>query len=165
MLLHSHVMEREFDPSRIQPPADVSTSPTWTGKRTGTDHLTVETVNGELGFDSAMKYLISKALKQPLSSPIHLVSQLKGWRRLGEYVFILRPLIYAFAVRRYGYKSYKPWILSLVLELLSFSSAFSLGSFTFNSSLTELEKKEMKRRVFLFVYYILRNPFYDQFTK
>ncbi|EGG21554.1 mitochondrial substrate carrier family protein [Cavenderia fasciculata] len=79
---------------------------------------------------------------------------------IGELLFIFRPLAYCVAHWKYGKKSWKPWILSLVMEGASkFFSEFGSNK----EYLSDLESIELKRRRGLFIYYLLRNPFYDKF--
>ncbi|KAL9940949.1 hypothetical protein V8E36_000437 [Tilletia maclaganii] len=67
------------------------------------------------------EFLLSKTLTPTdVRRPPELVRQLRG--RVGltaELLWILRPLIYVLAIRRYGRKSTTPWVLSLALELLA----------------------------------------------
>ena len=35
----------------------------------------------------------------------------------GEVLFIVRPLIYVLLIRKYGIRSWKPWLLSLAMDL------------------------------------------------
>lgn len=37
---------------------------------------------------------------------------------IGEIIFIIRPLIYCFLLIFYGLKSYKPYIISLILDAI-----------------------------------------------
>ncbi|KAI8923209.1 peroxisome membrane protein [Entophlyctis helioformis] len=164
MILHSQMPEREYDVTKLRPVDEISGT-SWQGKRTGREHHQVSAIEGSKGFDRSMQFLLSKAMTEPAAAPIKLLSQLKGIRLLGEYAFILRPLIYVMAIKQYGISSFKPWIISLLVELFSFSTAFDLKKRTFKLSLSDLEKSEVKRRSFLFLYYLLRKPFYDSFTK
>ena len=68
------------------------------------------------------------------------------------------------AIRKYGLTSYRPYLISLVLDFL----AYQMRKYHFNPSRktqTQLEKNETSRRGFLLLYYILRGPFYQQYTK
>ncbi|KAF0022361.1 hypothetical protein F2P81_025397 [Scophthalmus maximus] len=57
-----------------------------------------------------------------------------------------------------GKRSWKPWLVSGVLEL---SSVATLSDSRFQS---DWERAELRRRSFLLLYYLLRSPFYDQFS-
>ncbi|KAJ1558870.1 Peroxisomal membrane protein pex16 [Nowakowskiella sp. JEL0078] len=87
--------------------------------------------------DNTIEFLLKKALVASPKTPLELVGELSGVRLIGEWIFILRPLIYVLALRKYGMRD----------------------------DLTKLEIDEIGRRVLLLCTYILRNPFYDQFTK
>ncbi|MEQ2178881.1 hypothetical protein GOODEAATRI_018828, partial [Goodea atripinnis] len=58
-----------------------------------------------------------------------------------------------------GKQSWKPWLVSVALELSSFAV---LSDAKFEN---RWEKAEMKRRSFLLSYYLLRSPFYDKYSE
>ncbi|KAJ3299247.1 Peroxisomal membrane protein pex16 [Borealophlyctis nickersoniae] len=173
-LLHSSIPERDYDPANILPPSPNDVSATWTGKRTGREHVAVDILaqrEGEgssAGRDQAVRYLLSKALTEGTVEAKDMVPKKGVVRRSGEIIFILRPLLYVLALRKYGKDSWKPWIASLVMELSSLLTFFSLGGSVGvrqRADLTALEKEECKRRVYLFLFYFLRDPFYGMFTR
>ncbi|TPX64188.1 hypothetical protein SpCBS45565_g06030 [Spizellomyces sp. 'palustris'] len=155
MLLHSAVPERDYDPSTIHPPATCKPG-TWTGKRTGKHHVHVDVITQKGGYDQAVQFLLSKALTERASSPVDLLNRLGC--KWAEWAFIFRPLVYVLTLRRYGSKSYKPYLISLTLELGSLLASLHRPQ-------TSLEKDETKRRCWLLLYYLLRNPVYERFTK
>jgi peroxin-16 len=106
----------------------------------------------------------------------------------GELVHLLRPLVYVVLLRRYGLSSWKPWVVSLGLELLSmyniatgkrileegcsrrwpggstlYSLALlrSLGSSKWKAS----EQHELLMRRLQLVKYLIRSPAYDTVTR
>ncbi|KAI3377799.1 hypothetical protein L3Q82_008458 [Scortum barcoo] len=58
-----------------------------------------------------------------------------------------------------GKQSWKPWLVSGVLELSSFTV---LSDTKFQN---RWERAEMRRRTFLLLYYLLRSPFYDKYSE
>lgn len=76
-----------------------------------------------------------------------------------EAVYITRPLVHLLSLAVCGRKSWKPWLLSVFLELSSFAV---LNDAKFQ---TRWERAEMKRRSFLLLYYLLRSPFYDKYSE
>ncbi|KAJ8340525.1 hypothetical protein SKAU_G00351580 [Synaphobranchus kaupii] len=78
---------------------------------------------------------------------------------IAESLFIGRPLVHLLCLGLCGRKSWKPWLISGLLEVTS----FSLMSET--KSLNRLERAEMRRRAFLLLYYLLRSPFYDRYSE
>ncbi|XP_068584900.1 peroxisomal biogenesis factor 16 [Cebidichthys violaceus] len=78
---------------------------------------------------------------------------------LAESVYIGRPLVHLLCLGLCGKQSWKPWLISGVLELSSFA-VLSDGKF-----LNRWEKAEMRRRSFLLLYYLLRSPFYDKYSE
>ncbi|XP_054463760.1 LOW QUALITY PROTEIN: peroxisomal biogenesis factor 16 [Anoplopoma fimbria] len=76
----------------------------------------------------------------------------------GESVYI-GPGSHLLCLGLCGKQSWKPWIVSGVLELSSFAV---LNDVKF---LNRWEKAEMRRRTFLLLYYLLRSPFYDKYSE
>src|SRR6266542_4819815 len=77
-------------------------------------------------------------------------------------------IVVVLALQKYGNRSWKPWTLSIFIELL----ARALFNYFYKKKipggcrwLSTLEKEEQKRRVRLFFFYILRGPFYEQVTR
>ncbi|KAI8905109.1 peroxisome membrane protein [Gorgonomyces haynaldii] len=165
LLLKSALIERDYDMSQLKA-AHENLNQKWTSKRTGKEHFTVNTLlSEENGFDSCLKYLVSRAMVEHAPSPKDLLPPLTGWRKTAEYCFILRPLLYVLAIRRYGLKSYVPWTLSLSIETFCYLSHLNLETWELDPSLSELEKQEVQRRRYHFFYYLLRDPVFSQFSR
>lgn len=85
----------------------------------------------------------------------------------GEVMFILRPLVYVLLIRKYGARSWYPWITSLVVDLLG-NGIISFVSIAWKNSnnfrLTNVEKNELKRRKLLWALYLMRDPFFTKYT-
>ncbi|XP_028258066.1 peroxisomal biogenesis factor 16 [Parambassis ranga] len=98
----------------------------------------------------------SSSRKEKLnSSPTQLSLQ----ETIAESVYIGRPLVHLLCLAVCGKQSWKPWLLSGVLELSSFA-ALSDAKFQ-----RRWERAEMRRRAFLLLYYLLRSPFYDKYSE
>jgi peroxin-16 len=69
------------------------------------------------------------------------------------------------AVRKYGFQSWKAWLLSLSVDLLSRGMIGNFYAHRKEGPMTALEADEYGRRAFLLLYYLLRGPFYQHFTK
>lgn len=89
---------------------------------------------------------------------------------VGEVISTLRPLIYVFLIRKLGIQAWKPWFLSLAIELtgLSFllygtSSGGRTGEKLYH--LSTPEKDEIKRRKLIWALYVMRDPFFTKHTK
>ncbi|KAJ3089817.1 Peroxisomal membrane protein pex16, partial [Quaeritorhiza haematococci] len=170
MLLHSSVPERDYDMANLKPTDEVQPV-TWKGKRTGKEHVSLSVFNpkrsagGNSTADQAVQYLLSKALVESIRTPLDLVSSLKDLRAVGEYLYVLRPLIYVLALRKFGAKSWKPWTISLIMELCSLASAINPSTGSLRKDVRNVEKDEYRRRMYSFIYYLLRSPFYERFTK
>lgn len=137
----------------------------WSAKRTGRSHLAIKTLLKDNSDDYAIKYLESKALSEPSSNPLDLMAPLTGWRKLAEYLYIMRPLLYVICIRKWGKLSYRPWFISLVTELCCYFAHMDLKKICCKKRLSDLEREEISRRRNMLFYYLLRIPFYIDFTK
>uniref|UniRef100_A0A7N6AEX2 Peroxisomal membrane protein PEX16 n=1 Tax=Anabas testudineus TaxID=64144 RepID=A0A7N6AEX2_ANATE len=96
------------------------------------------------------------SLKEKLhSKPTQLALQ----ETIAESVYIGRPLVHLLCMGLCGKQSWKPWLISGVLELSSFAV---LQDTKFKN---RWERAEMRRRTFLLLYYLLRSPFYDKYSE
>uniref|UniRef100_A0A4W4G6E8 Peroxisomal membrane protein PEX16 n=1 Tax=Electrophorus electricus TaxID=8005 RepID=A0A4W4G6E8_ELEEL len=79
---------------------------------------------------------------------------------IAESLYICRPLVHLASLGQFGRRSWKPWLISGLLEVTSYS--------LLNDSMKGLnrrERAEMRRRAFLLLYYLLRSPFYDTYSE
>ena len=95
----------------------------------------------------------------------------------GESLRVLRPVVYCLAASRWGRRSWKPWLASLVLDLArcghdarrcchalradcSDAADYS-DSLLSRAALTTEERAELQRRRTLLAYYVLFSPAYE----
>ncbi|URE48111.1 Peroxisomal membrane protein (Pex16) [Musa troglodytarum] len=71
----------------------------------------------------------------------------------GEVLSVLRPLIYVLFIRRYGIRSWKPWLISLAVDLAGMNL------------LSHSTTWHLKKRKLVWALYIMRDPFFSQYTK
>lgn len=88
----------------------------------------------------------------------------------GEALHIMRPLLYVLLIRKYGIRSWKPWLLSLAIDL----TGMSILSHATNPRrvsgeefyrISSSEKEEIKRRKLIWALYIMRDPFFTKYTR
>ncbi|GAA5902052.1 hypothetical protein JCM5296_007564 [Sporobolomyces johnsonii] len=125
--------------------------------------------------DVGKEYLMSKTLTiEDVKRPQDLVEKAKGVKKLAEVIWILRPLIYVIAIRRYGRRHTLPYLLSLALEYLAYSLRQSSTSRLAGSKASgpmlpnapsELEKQETSKRAKAFWWYLVRGPVWESWTK
>ncbi|XP_067000781.2 peroxisomal membrane protein PEX16 [Anabrus simplex] len=77
-----------------------------------------------------------------------------------EVLYIGKPLIHLAAMYRWGQKAWKPWLVSLGVDLLSLH-LYSKES----TKLTRLQRLELSRRSVALLLYLLRSPYYDRYTR
>lgn len=97
---------------------------------------------------------IPQKVKAPLAT-----RQLKRIK-FGEAIHLLRPLIYCLAQIIYGVNSYKPYFISLVLDLLRILLQKNADFY----DPKELEEYKLRNKDIL-INYLLRNPFYTNILK
>ncbi|XP_031425342.1 peroxisomal biogenesis factor 16 isoform X2 [Clupea harengus] len=78
---------------------------------------------------------------------------------LAETLYIGRPLVHLLCLGACGRRSWKPWLISGILEITSFSLLNDM------KTLNRRERAELRRRAFLLLYYLLRSPFYDRYSE
>ncbi|GAB4844414.1 hypothetical protein Ancab_037778 [Ancistrocladus abbreviatus] len=113
----------------------------------------------------------SVAKRQTLSS----ISSEKGLRGhlflTGEMLFILRPLIYVLFIRKYGVRSWIPWLVSLAVDFIGMGALSRAtksqqgGKEARQILLSPSEKDELKRRKVLWALYLMRDPFFCKHTR
>ncbi|XP_077104527.1 peroxisomal biogenesis factor 16 [Siphateles boraxobius] len=78
---------------------------------------------------------------------------------IAESLYIARPLVHLASLGLCGKRSWKPWIISGLFEITSFTLLSDM------KALNRRERAEMRRRAFLLLYYLLRSPFYDRYSE
>ncbi|XP_078060262.1 peroxisomal membrane protein PEX16-like [Mustelus asterias] len=78
---------------------------------------------------------------------------------LAESLYITRPLLHLLALGIWGQKSWKPWLVSGMLDIAS------LNLLRPPKQMRQAERAELRRRTFLLLYYLLRSPFYDRYSE
>ena len=86
-------------------------------------------------------------------------SDLSYTEKVAELAYILRPIGHLTTIFFCGENSWKPWLLSLAVDL---SSLHHLQS---KRTLHRYEKDEILRRKATLLIYLLRSPFYDNYSK
>lgn len=116
------------------------------------------------------QYLISKVLTaEDIKPPIHLLHRVRGTGYVAEVLHILRPVIYAAAMRRWAHdkKSWRPWLLGLSVEYAA--RTLAKKDLAENvpgglKGLTALEREELKRRAVAIGWWGMRGAFYENVT-
>lgn len=83
---------------------------------------------------------------------------------IAECLYALKPLIHLSSIYRFGNNTWKPWALSLLIDLAS----LQIHRSTFSPNMTKLtprQKLMLSRRYFSLLLYLLRSPFYDRYTR
>ncbi|KAI8146643.1 peroxisomal membrane protein-domain-containing protein [Fennellomyces sp. T-0311] len=102
----------------------------------------------------------------PASSTLYGSASRKGWAHIAEVLWIIRPFIYVGLQWRRSKKkkskegepSWKPWLISLGIDL-------TIRLAREMQPMTQLEREESRRRDYLLLFYAVREPFYDLFTR
>lgn len=86
-------------------------------------------------------------------------TELTNKQLIGESLYISRPILHLASMFLFGQNSWKPWLLSCTADV---SSLVLLGD---SMKLNAVERAEVSRRSVLLLFYLLRSPFYDQYSK
>ncbi|KAL2621004.1 hypothetical protein R1flu_001209 [Riccia fluitans] len=99
---------------------------------------------------------------------------------VGEVLLTSRPLLYVLLVWRYGLKSWRPWLSALSVDvigmyLVSYATSEADRRLASErppnapqanlSSQSARERQELKRRQLLWALYVMRDPFFDRYTR
>lgn len=108
-----------------------------------------------------------KRSKPTLSSFLSEKGLLGGLFLMGEVMFIARPLIYVLLIRKYGVRSWRPWFVSLFIDLVGMSSSTisSIADKDRKLQLSEPDKDELRRRKMLLALYLMRDPCFGKYTR
>ncbi|XP_051885062.1 peroxisomal biogenesis factor 16 [Pristis pectinata] len=78
---------------------------------------------------------------------------------VAESLYIARPLVHLVTLCIWGRRSWKPWLVSAILDIASLSLLKDA------KAMTAEERAELRRRTFMLLYYLLRSPFYDRYSE
>ncbi|KAI9310459.1 peroxisome membrane protein [Dichotomocladium elegans] len=183
MNLYPPHMQRDVDPVALERSRRAAVIPeTWKGTRSGIEmpriraaieldgsaHQGQEGVSTRRKFADVTDYLMSKVLTpEKLRRPDQMVHVMNALGTTGEILYILRPLIYVLSVLKYGRVSWRPWLVSLAIEIMSQTmvrQAFE-PPHGGRSKMMPLEKQEYARRLKLLWLNLLRGAFYIRITR
>lgn len=127
--------------------------PTWRGARSGRLMRSLNATPSE----GARSWRIPKDTHETKRAiqPTDLSSR----RLFAESLYISRPLLHISSMFLFGQASWKPWLISCGVDVTSLALMGDL------SDLNEEEKSELSRRTLLLLFYLLRSPFYDNYSK
>lgn len=177
-LLSPPLPVREVDPSTLQEPtpsspldelesvsSEKSEDVKWTMPRTG---LSLPSLPDPSDISS---YLLSKVITaDDIKPPKSLLHRVTGKGEVAEWLFILRPVIYALAMQHWrdDKKNWRPWLIGLSIEY----GARQLGKKDFQDrfsgglrGLTGLEREELRKRGWSLGWWMMRGAFYENITK
>jgi peroxin-16 len=161
MLLASSVPERDHDLVARDEADGVSPQTSWQHARTGRVAGGDPDLNLETATDNDVSsYLKQKAVETGTRAGQSVRSR-PGFHSGVEIAFWLRPVIYAYLLKKFGDKSWLPFGVSLALDVC----VLAVQSQDSTTRFTHLELDEQRRRLWLLGYYLLRNPLYDLYTK
>ena len=90
-----------------------------------------------------------------------LPSDLSDGQLIGEVLHIIQPVAHLTAIAGFGINSWTPYLLSLGLDVTSLRLLSDPPTKLWNFN----ERIELSKRSFALLLYLLRSPFYDNYTK
>lgn len=156
--------QTQVDPEHLQPiPTDASA--TWSMPRTG---LSLPSLPATSDISS---YLLSHVLTADDVKPAKaLLPRISGKGEIAEWLYILRPVIYAVAMARCSQdkRNWRPWLLGFGIEFgarqLAKQDALERAA-SGRGGLTALEREELARRGWGMAWWAMRGAFYENVTK
>ncbi|KAJ2556573.1 hypothetical protein EV175_001918 [Coemansia sp. RSA 1933] len=170
MVTGSVIPERLVDPAQLGSGirGGAKDGAPWRGERSGLRFKAVRDVLAQSEGAAHPGAFVSSEARHPetVSPARSLVRRYSSLGALGELLFILRPVLYVLGIRRLGRTDWKPWALSLLVELVSRQMVRTdLHASDRDALERTVERDELSRRKWLFLYYLLRSPFLDRFTE
>jgi len=168
-LLTPPLPEREIDPAledsvfepESPPPGEAAG---WKMPRTGLELPSLPN-SGKIS-----QYLLSKVLTaEDVKPPAQLLHRIRGTGYLAEVLYILRPVVYAVAMKRFANdrKSWTPWLLGFSLEYAARQMTKRELEMSVPGGLrglTQLERDELTRRAWAMGWWGVRGAFYENIT-
>jgi len=116
-------------------------------------------------------YLLSRVLTADEVKPAKaLLPRISGKGEIAEWLYILRPVIYAVAMARCSQdkRNWRPWLLGFGIEFGARQLAkqdASERAASGRGGLTTLEREELARRGWGMAWWAMRGAFYENVTK
>ncbi|CAO3599717.1 unnamed protein product [Absidia cylindrospora] len=172
MTLSPTHLQREVDPATLETRPENARTGTYQGERSGHEWTRMKdsfALDRRDTSDDIDAFLMSKVLTpEKLRQPPQMTHVLSSLGRLGEILYLLRPFIYVLCILKYGQRSWKPWTISVIVELgsqLALRKAFDGLSEDGHDNRMPLEKQEMSRRTQLIWFNLVRGAFYSRITR
>ncbi|KAJ2400763.1 hypothetical protein GGI23_001834 [Coemansia sp. RSA 2559] len=175
MVTGSVVPERLVDPAQLGTAARATPhqqrakddEASWNGQRSGIRFRGVHAVLARSEGAAHLASYVSSEARHPESvAPARsLVRRYSMLGAAGELLFILRPVLYVLGIRKLGKRDWRPWALSLLVELVSRQMIRSDLRDNETTERRTVERDELSRRKWLLLYYLLRSPFFDRFVE
>ncbi|KAB0797304.1 hypothetical protein PPYR_08298 [Photinus pyralis] len=83
---------------------------------------------------------------------------------MAETLYALKPILHLGSVAYFGNNTWKPWIISLALDLYSLRLYRNCSKID-KMALSKKQKQQISRRTVVLLLYLLRSPFYDRHSK
>jgi len=106
-----------------------------------------------------MNILSNLPIPEKIKAPI-INSKFLKRIRLGEAIHMIRPLIYCLAQIVFGIDSYKPYFISLVLDIIRIILHWKVEFY----DPREIDELRLRKKDII-INYLLRNPFYSHILK
>ncbi|KAJ8944781.1 hypothetical protein NQ318_003649 [Aromia moschata] len=84
-----------------------------------------------------------------------------GRHLVAETIYITKPIVHLASMAYFGTKTWKPWMISLALDLSSLHLYRPFKSNKINS-LTPHQRMQLSRRIVALLFYLIRSPFYEK---
>lgn len=113
------------------------------------------------------QFLLTKVLTaEDVKPPNQLLHRVKGTGYFAEVLYIIRPVVYAIAMKQWAHdkKSWRPWLLGVSLEYAARQLAkrdFEMTVPGGMKGLTALEREELTRRAWSMGWWAMRGAFYE----
>ncbi|XP_066145034.1 peroxisomal membrane protein PEX16 [Euwallacea fornicatus] len=91
------------------------------------------------------------------------IENLTRQQLVAETIYLAKPIVHLLSLGVFGSKTWKPWMVSLTLDLASLQLYNS--SRTSLTSLSNKQQLQLSKRMVLLLLYLIRSPFYEKHSK
>ncbi|KAL5503207.1 hypothetical protein EMCRGX_G010122 [Ephydatia muelleri] len=132
----------------------------WKGTRTGKVIRSIH-ADSSISYSQLQNYVTQSGASSRDGRPgsPQRPTTLNSSQTVAEVLYIARPLVHVVSMFVFKQTSWKPWLIALIMDLVSLQCHGTLSKFN------APERAEVLRRRSILLVYLLRSPFYDEYTK
>ncbi|KAL0273052.1 UNVERIFIED_CONTAM: hypothetical protein PYX00_005820 [Menopon gallinae] len=106
------------------------------------------------------------ALNGGACAHLEAINEEKVTQVIGELMYALKPVLQLGVMRKFGYRSWKSWSFSLIMDVVSlFLLNYSSQRADSCQRYTPRERGEIAKRRLLLLLYLIKSPYYERYSR